>query len=64
MIHTAPINLEREVLFHWHLVLVPRLSIPAGFEMGTGIYINITAPEEAAEHLRNIGSVADEHQQA
>jgi len=43
---------------------VPRLSIPAGFEMGTGIYINITAPEEAAEHLRNIGSVADEHQQA
>ncbi len=53
MIHTAPINLEREPLFHWHLVLVPRLTIPAGFEMGTGISINTMAPEDAAEHLRN-----------
>lgn len=55
MIHTAPINVEPEPLFHWHLVLAPRLTIPAGFEMGTGIYINITAPEEAAAHLRNSG---------
>ncbi|MCS7065801.1 MAG: galactose-1-phosphate uridylyltransferase [Fimbriimonadales bacterium] len=52
MIYTAPINLGYEPLFHWHLTLVPRLSIPAGFEMGTEIYINITAPEDAAEHLR------------
>lgn len=52
MIHTAPINLEREPLFHWHLTLTPRLATPAGFEMGTGIYINITAPEDAAAHLK------------
>ena len=31
---------------------MPRLTISAGFEMGTGTYINLTAPEDAAEHLR------------
>lgn len=53
MIYTAPVNLEHEPLFHWHLTLAPRLAVPAGFEMGTGVYINIVAPEEAAEYLRN-----------
>jgi UDPglucose--hexose-1-phosphate uridylyltransferase len=52
-LHTAPINLEREPDFHWHLAIMPRLTIAAGFEMGTGIYINVTAPEDAAGHLRN-----------
>jgi len=53
MLHTAPVNTNREPMFHWHLVIVPRLTIAAGFEMGTGIYINVTSPEDAAEHLRN-----------
>lgn len=53
MLHTAPVNTDREPMFHWHLVIVPRLTIAAGFEMGTGIYINVTSPEDAAEHLRN-----------
>jgi UDPglucose--hexose-1-phosphate uridylyltransferase len=51
-LHTAPINQDRERDFHWHLSIMPRLTIAAGFEMGTGIYINVTAPEEAAKHLR------------
>lgn len=51
-LHTAPINQDRDRDFHWHLAIMPRLTIAAGFEMGTGIYINVTAPEEAAKHLR------------
>ncbi len=52
-LHTAPINQDRERDFHWHMAIMPRLTIAAGFEMGTGIYINVTAPEDAAKHLRN-----------
>jgi UDPglucose--hexose-1-phosphate uridylyltransferase len=40
--------------FHWHLEIVPRLSTPAGFELGTSIYINTVTPEDAARHLREI----------
>src|ERR1041384_7800080 len=54
--HTAPINQDRDRDFHWHLAIMPRLTIAAGFEMGTGIYINVTAPEEAARHLRSATS--------
>lgn len=56
-LHTAPINLDREPDFHWHLAIMPRLTIAAGFEMGTGMYINVTAPEDAARHLRNAVSL-------
>jgi UDPglucose--hexose-1-phosphate uridylyltransferase len=38
--------------FHWNLEIIPRLTTPAGFEMGTSIYINVTSPEEAARFLR------------
>jgi len=55
VLHTAPFNTEKEHCFHWHLESLPRLTIAAGFEMGTGIYINATAPEDAAEHLRAAG---------
>jgi UDPglucose--hexose-1-phosphate uridylyltransferase len=37
---------------HWHLELVPRISILAGLELGAGVYVNTLAPEEAAERLR------------
>ena len=53
-IHTAPCNREDSELFHWHMVIMPRLTIAAGFEMGTGIYINVTSPEDAARYLREI----------
>ncbi len=39
--------------YHWHIELVPRLVQVAGFEWGTGFYINPTAPEDAAEFLRD-----------
>jgi UDPglucose--hexose-1-phosphate uridylyltransferase len=38
--------------FHWHADLIPRLSIVAGFEEGTGMYVNTVAPEQAAVLLR------------
>ena len=40
--------------FHWHLEIIPRLTIAAGFELGTGIYINVVPPEDAAAHLRAV----------
>ncbi|MBM4339283.1 MAG: galactose-1-phosphate uridylyltransferase [Deltaproteobacteria bacterium] len=39
---------------HWYLVIVPKLTTPAGFEIGTGIYINTTLPEQCAEFLRGV----------
>jgi UDPglucose--hexose-1-phosphate uridylyltransferase len=38
--------------YHWHVEILPRLTSVAGFEWGTGFYINPTAPEEAARFLR------------
>jgi UDPglucose--hexose-1-phosphate uridylyltransferase len=39
---------------HWYLVIIPRITNPAGFEIGSGIYINVVAPETAAEFLRGV----------
>ncbi len=52
VIHTSPIKDEREDYYHWHLQIVPRLTTLAGFEMGSGIYINVAFPEETAEFLK------------
>lgn len=51
VMHTAPFGSGRDS-FHWHLEILPRLTIAAGFEFGTGYYINPTPPEMAAEFLR------------
>jgi UDPglucose--hexose-1-phosphate uridylyltransferase len=40
--------------FHWHLEIMPRLTRIAGFEWGTGFYINPVAPEEVAKYLREL----------
>ena len=42
-----------ELDYHWHIEFIPRLTQVAGFEWGTGFYINPTAPEEAAKYLRD-----------
>jgi len=52
-IHTSPINTKNEYrYYHWHIEIMPRLTKPAGFEWGTGFYINPMPPERAAEILR------------
>jgi UDPglucose--hexose-1-phosphate uridylyltransferase len=48
--HTAPHRSTDR--FHWHVHVLPRLTSAAGFEAGTGVLINIVAPEHAAEELR------------
>ena len=40
------------VNLHWYFVIVPRISTPAGFEIGSGIYINTMLPEDSARFLR------------
>lgn len=49
--HTAPHH--DDAPFHWHVHVVPRLTSTAGFEQGTGVLINIVAPELAAEQMRS-----------
>lgn len=48
--HTAPHHHPGE--FHWHVHVTPRITSVAGFEQGTGVMINIMAPEAACEDLR------------
>jgi len=40
--------------FHWYLTIVPRVSKTAGFEIGSGMYVNTALPEESAEFLRGV----------
>ncbi len=55
IIHNAPLHEEHEVLYyHWHIEIIPKLTKIAGFEWGTGFYINPTPPEDAATFLREI----------
>ena len=57
-IHNSPTLIDTSRYFHWHLELLPKLTIKAGFEMGTGININITTPESTAEYIKEkIGSI-------
>lgn len=51
-IHTAPTQPEHFSHYHWHLEILPRISIWAGVELGTGIEVVTVPPEEAARHLR------------
>lgn len=50
--HTTPKHPEVEESYHWHLEVYPKLAVWAGFEIGTGMYINVTPPEVAAEALK------------
>ena len=51
---TSPHYSQGEPHFHWHLRILPRLTTPAGFEMGTGMFINVAVPEENAQFLREV----------
>lgn len=63
ILHTSPPQQSRpgrpeywnslEYDYHWHIELVPRLTQIAGFEWGTGFFINPTSPEDSASFLRD-----------
>lgn len=53
MLHTAPLRNDSMEYFHWHFEIVPKVTTMAGFEWGTGFYINPLPPENAAMQLKN-----------
>ncbi|MGH9415641.1 MAG: galactose-1-phosphate uridylyltransferase [Terriglobales bacterium] len=54
VLQSAPLRESHLESFHWHIEYMPRLTRIAGFEWGTGFYINPTSPEEAAAYLRDV----------
>ena len=54
VLHTAPFDTPDLPHYRWHFELFPRLTRVAGFEWGSGFYINPVAPEEAAAFLREV----------
>jgi UDPglucose--hexose-1-phosphate uridylyltransferase len=52
VIHTSPLTEAINDFYHWHIELMPKLSKVAGFEWGTGFYINPVTPEDSAKFLR------------
>lgn len=55
LIHTSPAQENSNAYYHWHIEIIPKLTRVAGFEWGTGFYINPTPPEESAKFLREAG---------
>lgn len=53
-IDTAPRGEEDAEYFSWHIQILPRLTTPAGFELGSGMSINTVLPEVAASFLRDV----------
>jgi UDPglucose--hexose-1-phosphate uridylyltransferase len=57
VLHSAPYRSFGN--FHWHIHLVPKLTTTAGFELGTGVAINVVSPEQATSDLTK-GEAAQE----
>jgi UDPglucose--hexose-1-phosphate uridylyltransferase len=53
-IRTAPHENRGVIYYHWYLSIIPRLTRVAGFELGSGMFINTVLPEAAADFLRNV----------
>ena len=52
LVSTAPLQTEGSDFYRWRIELFPRLAQVAGFEWATGVFVNQTPPESAAERLR------------
>jgi len=53
-IRSIPTNDKNTEYFHWYIAIIPRVTQTAGFEMGSGMFINTMLPEVSAEFLRGI----------
>jgi UDPglucose--hexose-1-phosphate uridylyltransferase len=53
IVHTSPLQEPPMAYYHWHIEIIPKLTRVAGFEWGSGFYINPTPPEESAKFLRD-----------
>lgn len=54
ILHTAPIREPEIPYYHWHFEIMPKLTLMAGFEWGSGFFINPTPPEDAAQYLKEV----------
>lgn len=54
IIRSGPVKEPGSVYFHWYISIILRVNRAAGFEMGSGMYINPSLPEASAEFLRNV----------
>jgi UDPglucose--hexose-1-phosphate uridylyltransferase len=54
IVHSAPFSERAADFYHWHIEIMPKLTKVAGFEWGSGFYINPTPPEESAKYLREL----------
>ena len=53
-IHTVPSYKRAKDFFHWYISIIPRVTQMAGFELGSGMFINVALPEKSAEFLRQV----------
>jgi UDPglucose--hexose-1-phosphate uridylyltransferase len=53
-IRSIPTRDRNTDYYHWYLTIIPRISKTAGFEYGSGMFINTSLPEESAEFLRKV----------
>lgn len=53
-IRTSPFRDSENNYFHWYLAIIPRITKPAGFEVGSGMFINASLPEQCAKFLREV----------
>jgi UDPglucose--hexose-1-phosphate uridylyltransferase len=54
VIDSAPVGEERADFYQWHMRIIPRINEAAGFEIGSGIFINTALPEETAPFMRDL----------
>jgi UDPglucose--hexose-1-phosphate uridylyltransferase len=54
IIHSAPVDGHEREDYHWHIEIMPKLAKIAGFEWGSGFYINPVPPEIAARNLLGV----------
>jgi UDPglucose--hexose-1-phosphate uridylyltransferase len=52
VLHGAPLRSQPLEHYHWHFEIMPKLTMIAGFEWGSGFYINPIPPEQAAQFLK------------
>ena len=54
VVDSAPVGEERTDFYQWHIRIIPRIAETAGFEIGSGMYINTALPEETAQFMRDV----------
>jgi UDPglucose--hexose-1-phosphate uridylyltransferase len=56
VLHCSPVDELHARCLHWYFIIIPKIGTPAGFEIGSGIFINTVPPEDSARFLREASS--------